>query len=247
MNVHRTASPTTTTTPGPASSRGHSHTDPVDAAGNQFATGLAGLQAIYLHREHTFGVGGMLVLHFRPHLMFADGSVFRDLPTRVDTFDVAASKASEARDWGTWTRNGDEIRITWPDGDTDTWDAGSWYVARPAQRGEPIAGAYASISGGGNTALGGSVLTFASRNLTFDGDRFTAESTGGTSGAVTAYSSQDRAGTYVLDGHTIELHFNNGTTERQFFYFYPDSKNVLGIGSRSYTRRDKTERGPGRA
>ena len=43
---------------------------------------------------------------------------------------------------------------------------------------------------------------------------------------------------YRLDGHTIELRFNNDDVERKFFYFYPDSKDVFGIGDDYYVKED---------
>jgi len=147
------------------------------------------------------------------------------------------SKQQEPDEWGTWQKQGNEIAITWQDGDTDTWEDKSWFVANQAAKSETIAGDYTSISGGGNTAFGGSVITFSSSDISFNGNKFTFESTGGGSSSdVTAYSSQTKAGTYELDGYSITLRFNNGTVEKKFFYFYPDSKEVFGIGSRYYVQ-----------
>jgi hypothetical protein len=47
-------------------------------------------------------------------------------------------------------------------------------------------------------------------------------------------SKSDESGTYKLDGYAIELKYNNGKTERRFFYFYPDSKKHFGIGYSVY-------------
>ncbi|RDC64383.1 hypothetical protein [Adhaeribacter pallidiroseus] len=192
-------------------------------------------EAIYLHEEYETGVGGYLYVVYNPYLLFNDGSVYRNLDTNVDKLNVAQSKQQEPEEWGTWQKQGSEIALTWQDGDTDTWEDKSWFVASKAAKGETIAGAYSSISGGGNTAFGGSVITFSSSNISFNGNKFTFESTGGGSSSdVTAYSSQEKAGTYELDGYSITLRFNNGAVEKKFFYFYPDSKDVFGIGDQYY-------------
>lgn len=202
-------------------------------------TSVAGLQSIYLHQEYQTGVGGYLYVVYVPYLMFGNGDVYRNLATSVDRLDVASSKKSEPDEWGTWSENNGEITIKWGDGDSDTWEKDLWYTTQTAKKGEVIAGEYTSISGGGDTAFGGDVITFSSSNISFDGNRFTYERTGGGSSRdVTAYSSEDKAGTYVLDGYTITLNFNNGASEKKFFYFYPDSKDVFGIGDDYYVSAD---------
>jgi hypothetical protein len=82
-------------------------------------------------------------------------------------------------------------------------------------------------------------MAFSSINVSFDSNKFTFESIGGgSSDALTAYGSQSKAGTYELNGYSITLRFNNGTVEKKFFYFYPDSKDVFGIGTRYYVPND---------
>ena len=203
-------------------------------------TSTAAARSIYLHEEYQTGVGGYLYVVYQPYLMFGDGDVYRNLATSVDRLDVAASKKSEPDEWGTWSASDGEVKLVWNDGDSETWEKDEWYTTQTAKKGELIAGSYSSISGGGDTAFGGDVITFSSANIAFDGDRFTYEKTGGgTSRDVTAYSSQDRAGTYALDGDTITLRFNNGSVETKFFYFYPDSKDVFGIGDDYYILDDE--------
>jgi hypothetical protein len=211
--------------------------DEVQAA--SVAEEVPGAEGIYLHLEYNLGVGGFLTIEYRPYLFFKDGSVYQNLDTSVDKLDVTKSKQQEPKEWGTWKKNGNEFTITWNDGDTETWEEDEWFTTQAARAGEKIAGSYKSISGGGNVAFGGDVMVFSASNISFDGDKFTYESTGGgTSTSITAYSSQNKAGTYELKGNTITLKFNNGSVEKKFFYFYPDSKDVFGIGSRYYVPRD---------
>jgi hypothetical protein len=200
---------------------------------------VPGAEAIYLHEEYEMGVGGYMYVVYNPYLVFKDGSIYKNLATNIDKLHIEQSRQQEAEEWGTWQKKGKDIVIAWKDGDQDTWEEESWFIANPASGGETIKGDYHSISGGGNIAFGGSMMTFSSTNISFNGNKFTFESTGGgSSDAVSSYASQTKAGTYELNGYSITLRFNNGVVEKKFFYFYPDSKDVFGIGTRYYVPND---------
>jgi len=201
-----------------------------------FGTAVAGADRIVLNTEYGLGVGGSLVVEFRPYLRFSDGDLYRNLGGDPTKLDRAASKRAEPNEWGTWRRQGAALVVRWSDGEEDTWDEGTWYEARPAPPGFVLAGSFTSLSGGGNTALGGDVITFSQDTLSFEGERFTFESVGGGSNAsVTAYASATKAGTYVLSGHTMTLRFNDGREQVRFFYLFPDSSEVFGLGEATYT------------
>jgi hypothetical protein len=51
--------------------------------------------------------------------------------------------------------------------------------------------------------------------------------------------SSSETGYYKLDGYTIEFKYNNGRTERRFFYFYPDSRKHFGVGNSVYMPKRK--------
>lgn len=200
---------------------------------------VAGASTIYLHETYTLGVGGFMTVEYRPYLVFADGRLYKNLATNPDKLDPAASRAAEPDEWGTFTKNGDAIAVTWSDGETEQWEKDEWFTTNPAPAGTVLAGEFTSISGGGNVAFGGDVVTYSSANIAFQGDKFTMETSGGGSTEdVTAYADRERAGTYVLDGYTIELRFNSGVVEKKFFYFYPDSRDVFGVGDRYYVTAD---------
>jgi hypothetical protein len=168
-------------------------------------------------------------------------------------FDVAKSKQLEPRKWGTWKAVGKHIVIYWPAKENEklrneTWDKG-WFWAKPATHGEKMAGSWSTISGGGNTAYGGNVMIVSSKNFTFNKEgQFTMLSTAGGSNSgdfgvsSSAYSNKDAAGTYVLNGYSLELRYNNGQVQYRNFYFYPDSKEVFGIGTSVYTMSDKDKK-----
>lgn len=206
----------------------------VNAAEN--IAGLTNIEGIYIHLEYNFGVGGAVYPVYNPYLFFTDGSVYKNLATNPDKLHITQSKQQEPKEWGTWKKSGNDITLTWNKGKSETWTAKSYHKALPAGNNELLAGSYSSISGGGNTALGGDVMIVNSKNLAFNGSKFTYESTsGGTSTSVTSYSNKSKAGTYKLTGYSIEYTFNNGTHEQKFFYFYPDSKTVFGVGDQVYS------------
>ncbi len=210
-----------------------------DAQTPESIPGLAGTEGIYLHLEYGYGLGGVEI-EYRPHLMFKDGTLYKNLSTSPDKLEVAQSKKDEPKKWGTWKKQGNDILVQWGDGKASTWEEKTWFKTVPAGKGEQISGIYRSISGVSSVPIGGSSTVIATASLSFDGNKFTYEKTaGGSDGTTSAYSSQTKAGTYKLDGHTIELRFNNGTVEKKFFYFYPDSKTVFGVGGNYYVERQK--------
>jgi predicted secreted protein len=52
--------------------------------------------------------------------------------------------------------------------------------------------------------------------------------------STSAYSNSNSAGTYKLNGYSIEMRYNNGEVVRRLFYFYPDSRTTFGIGGDAY-------------
>jgi hypothetical protein len=200
----------------------------------------ADIKGFVIHQETGIGVGGMVIIVWRPYLLLKDGTMYAHCSVSPYDLDVARSRQTEPKQWGTWTLQGKTLITKFPDDKTpDKWES-HWQWARPAEKNEKISGAYYTISGGGNTAMGGGSMVVSSSNITFnDKGQFTRVSTGGGSyagatGSVTAYSNKDAAGTYILDGYSLELKYNNGTSSRLSFYFYPDSKEVFGLGARDY-------------
>ena len=216
---------------------------------NQKTTGkgiaAAEIKGVLLHSETRLGVGGMLIFVYFPYLLLKNGAMYEHLAVSPADINEAKSRQSEPTKWGTWQLDGKALVVIHRNKDgsmtkPNRWTGWSW--ASPAKANEKLIGTYGSISGGGNTAMGGGSMVVSSKYITFNNQgQFTYESIGGGSyngstGSVTAYSSKDRAGTYVLDGYSIELRFNNGQVSRQSFYFYDDKDHaVIGIGNSPYT------------
>lgn len=210
----------------------------------------AQVKGMTMHLEYTMGVGGMMVAEYAPYLMLADGTIYNDPIISPYKFDVAKSRQLEPKKWGTWKEVGKTIVISWPNKDrekdrSETWEK-NWFWARPAATGEKIKGSYKTISGGGNTALGGNVMIVSATDLTFNEQgQFTKASVGGGSNSgdfgvsSSTYAHKDAAGTYTLNGYSLELKYNNGKVESKSFYFYPDSKEAFGVGSSPYVPKGK--------
>jgi hypothetical protein len=200
---------------------------------------LKGAERAILHLEYRYGFGGFVEVVYKPYLLFKDGSIYENLDTSLDKLDLAKSKQQETEHWGTWKKEGDDLVITWNQEDPEKWKKETIFEAKPAVAGEKINGKFRSLTGRGNLALGGDVLVFTTTTIAMDDNKFTFETTsGGSTSSVTSYTSEDKAGTYALDGYTITLRFNNGSVEKKFFYFFPDEKTVFGIGTRYFVKKD---------
>lgn len=205
------------------------------------AVDAAGLEGIVIHEEYTYGVGGILILEYRPYLLLKDGSIFKHPKTSPYDVNAKTSKQNEPDKWGTWKLLGKTLVVQLPERGglkTYEWKEKQWYWTKPAVKGEVINGSFLTMSGGGNTASGGSTMIAVSSNIRFNNKgQFThATSAGATSGGGGAYSETDKAGTYKLNGYSIELHYNNGQIVKTLFYFFPDGKDNFGMGGRTYTK-----------
>jgi hypothetical protein len=198
------------------------------------------ISSVIMHLEYESGVGGGIYPVYNPYILFKDGTIY-DEP---NTLDLAASKRNDPKKWGVWKLEAGLLKITWnakPAKDRfSEWKKDSYKNVSPAKKGETISGSFKTISGGGNTAMGGDVMIVMSNTITFNSrGQFTlAKVSGGSTSTVSSYYKGKDAGTYILDGYTIELKLNSGKIERKFFYFYPDDRKYFGIGSSVYVPRD---------
>jgi hypothetical protein len=199
------------------------------------------ISSVIMHLEYESGVGGGIYPVYNPYILFKDGSIYSE----PNTLDLAASRRNDPKKWGVWKMEGGLLKITWnakPAKDKfSEWKKDSYKNVSPAKKGETLSGSFKTISGGGNTAMGGDVMIVISDTITFNSQgQFTlAKVSGGSTSTVTSYYKGKDAGTYILDGYTIEMKLNSGKTERKFFYFYPDDRRYFGIGSSVYVPRSK--------
>jgi hypothetical protein len=200
------------------------------------------IRGIVINAESGIGVGGMVTIEYRPYLLLQNGSIYRYPTVAPYDLNVAASKTTEPNKWGTWKLEGKTLVVTLPEKGvmkTERW-SGDWFWAKAPVANEKIKGAYMTIGGGGNTAMGGNTMIVYSSNINFnDKGQFTMKKTGGGTNTdfdvnTSAYSNSNAAGTYKLNGYSIEMQFNNGQVVKKLFYFYPDSRTTFGIGDDAY-------------
>lgn len=198
------------------------------------------IKGIVMNLEYSYGVGGAIMSGYTPYLLLNDGSLYSNPVVSPYEFDVALSKQKEPQKWGTWKISGNAISVNWPARHkAERWDK-NWFWARPAAGNEKIEGAFVNAVDA-NAAPGGNVMTVSSKNILFNNaGRFALTSIAVNNNytdysiATSAYSKRDEAGSYSLNGYSIELKFNNGTTMRRAFYFYPKDKAHFGIGNHVY-------------
>lgn len=193
--------------------------------------------------DYAYGAGGAAYPVYKPVVLYADGRVCKCLDTPVMNIDLSGTPTAKL---GRWRHSASdyELRV----GDDKKWQrikstAGK-PTALPSLR--ALRGRYQRLSGGGNTALGGDVVTARVRELEFGRDgRFVlgkqslAASSAGVGGA-----HANESGRWSLNGHTLTLTFDHGevlvTT-----VFYSDKRKpsadfgrygVLWIGGEAYKR-----------
>lgn len=215
-------------------------TTPVTAPGQGLKP--AEIKGIVINGETGIGVGGMVIIEYRPYLLLQNGSIYRYPTVAPYDLDVAASRIAEPNRWGTWKQEGKTLTVTLPEKGvmkTERWTSG-WFFAKAPVANEKIKGAFMTIGGGGNTAMGGNTMIVVSNNINFnDKGQFTMKKVAGGSNtdfdvSTSTYSNSNSAGTYKLNGYSIEMRYNNGQVVRKLFYFYPDSRDAFGIGDDAY-------------
>ena len=159
----------------------------------------------YLEQSTGIGVGGMVLTTYPVSLFLKDGTVYNDPYWAPASFNDKLSRQLEPQKWGKWTRQGNDFVIRWGDGETQTFEVEG--APKPLPAGTRLSGAFQTISGGGNTALGGDVMVAGGSTYTFRPDGTFSGGTFGSVGssAVTAGSTRKTGGTYVVSGYGITL------------------------------------------
>ncbi len=183
---------------------------------------------VYTTQSSGIGVGGMVLITYPPALFLKDGTVYNDPYWAPGSFNVKLSRELEPQKWGQWTRQGQNFKIRWGDGQTELFEVQD--ALKPAPSGLKLTGGYESLGGGGNTALGGDVMVAVGSNYTFKpdgsftGGRFAGASTSNTA----ASSSAASAGRYSVQGYSITLRPARGTEQRLLFYRFGDALHIGG-------------------
>lgn len=206
--------------------------------------GSGKIDRVLFDLSYVGGIGGAVYPKYTPVYLFRNGEACRCADLAPGDVDTAALRRARPEDVGQWRKAGGEYAVQYADGDTDELDPS---VGPPAPiPGGRLNGRYGALGGGGNTALGGSVMVIASEDYDFrsDGTFYQETFGGGGNGSVTAGSTRGTVGKWRLDGATLSLEYPDGRTARTSVYW--DSKgdlvngspDVLWIGGDSYTLED---------
>ncbi len=186
------------------------------------------------------GVGGALWPTPCPVLLMRDGSATKAMAALADPAGLEAHRQSNPKDWTTWRRDGDRVQLNKSKG----WDDITYkvmYQALPANF--RLEGRYRSLSGGGNTAVGGTASVAAWRTYQFgrDGRVLRGGGAGGSnqaggSSVVTSSSSADQRGSYSVEGLTLVIQYDDGSSERRVIVADPkDPKTAIWLDGVGFT------------
>jgi hypothetical protein len=181
------------------------------------------------------------------YLLLRDGSIRRGWPeVPLEDFDAAASRRSEARQWGRWTARVDAgeggfYDVVWADGSREKL---SLVFLVPAARDERLDGFFYRV-GSAQLGVPGQGGTFHSAwgGITFHRDGRFEMSHGGSSdyaGAGGGVSTQQRhraTGRYRLEGTLLDLRFDDGRAERWPFVFTTDEKDWIVVNGMRLLKR----------
>lgn len=211
---------------------------PIPVTGSSYEVPVEGL---FLHLEYIVGVGGGVYPSYEPYIFLPDGTVTDDLSYYpASSADIANWHSKKPRAWGRYTKTANSISIRWSDPrrKPETWD--KWFVAKAGTNGMPLSGNFRSIGGGGNTSLGGNVMVAAWSNFRFspNGTVVSDQGAGGGTPNATAMSQHpSKQANYRISNYIIDFQYGDGRRERSWFFRFPDSDDVIGVGNKVLTKK----------
>lgn len=205
-----------------------------------------GVERVLFDLDYKYGVGGAAYPVYKPVVLFADGAACQCLESAIDDIDVDAVRRVTPKRVGTWQRQGADYEVRWTGvRKTETLKAG---VGPPQALpgASNLRGQYQHISGGGNTALGGGVMSASIEDLRFFADGSFAQSNSRMmqSDAAVVSGKRGKSGLWSLNGSTLTLSYVDGTTVRTTVFYSAKRKSsatfgrygVLWIGGEGFKR-----------
>jgi hypothetical protein len=172
---------------------------------------------------------------YKTVMVLKNGEACKLVNVPPSDMDVAAHKQAHPGSWGKWRRSGRTYeRLT----SKGAWKKVDWklrlYPARPGDelRGKLTRTSASVVPGGGDASTAvASVNSFVFLpGRRFRDERFSSvshhgDSSGGRGGVSVHGSSEDeKLGTYVLDGSTLELRYADGTVDRRAFLWTSEKR-----------------------
>ncbi|HUQ11960.1 MAG TPA: hypothetical protein VM146_16715 [Steroidobacteraceae bacterium] len=165
------------------------------------------------------GYGGMVMFVPCPVVLFKDGGALTDVEGLNHPRGIAAHRAAKPDQWTQWRRDGERVQLRKSQG----WDNITYtavYSTLPASF--RLDGRYHSMSGGGNTAMGGGQAVAAWSDYLFGpdgsvqrGGGAAATSTGNGADVTVGSNAAHRRGRYRIDGLILAIDYEDGSQERR--------------------------------
>jgi hypothetical protein len=190
------------------------------------------------------GIGGFITTEIYPIVLFRDGNVLTDVVGLSDPRGLATHRATTPKAWTRWRRGGAKIELL-KDGAWEPLYFKNTYTRLPPDF--RLDGLFRRLSGGGNVAVGGSQSVSVVNEYRFWPDGSVVR--GGSAGAMAASGSTsvvargvapDARGHYRVDGLTIVMTYDDGSSERRILVADPkDPRGAIWLDGNSYVERRK--------
>ncbi|WP_121808840.1 hypothetical protein [Mucilaginibacter kameinonensis] len=179
---------------------------------------------------------------FEPVVLFKNGEYFDIGDEPLETLDVAASKSSRPKAWGTWKKNGATFLLINNEGKSHDYKlgAGNWFPAYAYTGAVKLKKGYEKVSGGD---YGNGTNALVIKKISFIDDTHFAEGSNGgvmTPGATAWKKTGFKGGTYKVYGNTIELNYGSKVIKKSFAFGATGSpahptNTMIFIGGDAYT------------
>jgi hypothetical protein len=188
------------------------------------------IEGVYHHWNWMMMLNAGMIDTGADYILFRNGEVWRHPQLPPQDVDIAKAKRVAAADWGTWRRSGSVIVIRMPGGHDERYDPAQLVRYEAAPRNQRVEGSWHTTlsqvsNAGGQSAAGVATNTLALHaDGGFEREGFSGASfqngTGSTRAGGTFMNSRPaHAGHYLIDGYTLELHYDDGRVERDLFYW----------------------------
>ena len=106
-------------------------------ASPKFADNWSQVEGVFFRGTSRFGVGGMIVLDYRPVILFKDGTYYEVGDAALEDVDLAAEQAAKPQEFGRWSQSGNAYSLTGADGKAHSYEiqGGNFFKAFPGDRG----------------------------------------------------------------------------------------------------------------
>lgn len=189
-----------------------------------------------LYAYNTFGfVGTSAQLVTEVIALFEDGRYTEDLAT-VFSQGVQTSLAQNPSDWGQYRFTNGELNLR-PAGESDFEEESSDFALEPGGADTRLNGCHNAIGGSSSLEISGIVTLSVSSYCFSPSGRFTHDSSVFTSSPdLISGGSNERSGTYRIDGYAMRLRYDNGNEVTVSFSYMSDDRTNIGVNGRRFVR-----------